>query len=88
MNDLYFHITVKPKSTQNKVVRAADGLQVQVTAAPNDGEANKAVLALLAKTLHMPKKDLEITAGKSGRLKKISVRGINAEELSKRLQSL
>lgn len=85
MNDLSFHITVKPKSTENMLSRDEDGLHVQVTAPANEGAANKAVLAILAKALHLPIKSLTIISGGSGRIKKISVRGINAEELARRL---
>ena len=70
------------------VLREADGLRVQVTAPPNDGEANKAVLAILSKALKLPKKDLTIISGKSGRVKKIAVLGIDANELSRRIQLL
>lgn len=85
MNELSFHITVKPKSTQNMLTRQEDGLHLQVTAPANEGAANKAVLTILAKALHLPKKSLAIIAGGSGRVKKIAVRGIDAEELARRL---
>jgi uncharacterized protein YggU (UPF0235/DUF167 family) len=59
-------------------VRLSDGSEVlaaRVRAAPSDGEANAALLVLLAKTLRVPKSALTFVAGESARLKRIHVRG-------------
>ena len=54
----------------------ADGaLRVKVTAPPEDGKANAAVIAVLARHWRLPKSALEIAAGGSGRLKRVLVRG-------------
>ena len=41
----------------------AGALKVSVTAAPEKGKANRAVLALLAKTLGIPPSSLELASG-------------------------
>ena len=52
---------VTPKASRNEIAglhAAADGvvsLSVRVTAAPDKGRANRAVIALLAKNAHVPK---------------------------------
>lgn len=48
-------------------------LEVRVAAAPTDGEANAAVLKLLAKRLGLPKSAVEIVSGALGRHKRINV---------------
>lgn len=50
-------------------------LKVAVTAAPVDGAANEALLALLARTWRLPKRALSIVAGASDRTKTILVTG-------------
>ena len=50
-------------------------LRVRVTAVPDKGKANKAVIALLSKTLHVPKSAITITAGETARLKTVLVAG-------------
>lgn len=50
-------------------------LKVRVTAPPEDGKANAAVIALLAKRWDVPKTALEIAAGGGARLKRVLVRG-------------
>jgi uncharacterized protein (TIGR00251 family) len=54
---------------------AEAALKVRVTAPPEDGKANAAVIALLAKRWDVPKSALDIAAGGSARLKRVLVRG-------------
>ena len=54
---------------------SSDGprLRIWVTVPPEDGKANKAVIAMLAKTLELPKSALSIERGETSRLKQIRV---------------
>lgn len=54
----------------------ADGtevLRIRVSAVPDKGKANAAVIALLAKTLRLPKSAFAITAGETARLKTLRI---------------
>ena len=56
----------------------ADGrsvLKVRVRAVADGGEANRAVLGLLAKALGVPKAKLRILSGATSRLKQVAVDG-------------
>ncbi len=88
MPDSTFHITVKPKSPRAAVSRTAEGVLVRVTAAPVEGAANTAVILALAGALGVPKSRVEITAGATGRLKRVTVHGLAQEELDARLAKL
>jgi uncharacterized protein (TIGR00251 family) len=69
---------------------AADGsarLAVRVTAAPDAGKANAAVLRLLAKRWRVPARDLHLVAGASGRRKVVHLDG-EAAELISRLEAI
>jgi hypothetical protein len=74
-------IRVTPRGGHNRIegpVQDADGttrLKVTVTAAPADGAANRAVIALLAKTWKLPKSRLTIAAGAGARAKTVLVAG-------------
>ena len=50
-------------------------LCVSVTAAPEKGRANDALLRLLAKSLKQPRRDLDLVAGETDRHKQVLVRG-------------
>jgi uncharacterized protein (TIGR00251 family) len=63
-------VRVQPKARKEGVSLVPDGvLQVSLTAALEDGKANTAVVALLAKTLRIPKRDIVIVAGHRERSK-------------------
>ncbi|MCB1562755.1 MAG: DUF167 domain-containing protein [Alphaproteobacteria bacterium] len=72
------HVRVTPKAKAERIKKAVceDGnplYKIYVTAAPEDGKANKAVIALLAKTLGIPKSALKITRGLTNRNKTIQL---------------
>src|SRR6202030_1520840 len=72
------------------IARAADGapmLKASVTAPPAEGRANDALLALLAKSWGVPRRDLALVSGAKSRNKTVHVAGDPAE-LLKRLPAL
>lgn len=61
-------------------------LRVRVTAVPEKGKANKALLKLLAKTWHAPVSDLELVAGAKARDKIVHWTG-DPNDLARRLEA-
>ncbi len=73
-------LRVQPRARRNRVDGlAADAgggvLRIAVTAAPESGAANDAVIALLAKELHLAKSALSLVSGAADRRKVIKVSG-------------
>lgn len=72
-------VRVTPKASSNKVAgieSTADGkraLKVKVTAPPEDGKANAAVIKVLAKTWKLPKSALDIISGAANRNKVLRI---------------
>ncbi len=58
-------------------------LKVRVRAAPVDGKANAALIALMAKALDVPKSRITLVAGDTARLKTLEVEGVDAVALQK-----
>jgi hypothetical protein len=56
-----------------------------VTAAPEGGKANDAVLRLLAECLDLPGKSLTLVSGPSSRDKIVELHGIDRAEAERRL---
>ena len=73
---LHVKVTPKAKSERVKKETRADGsviYKIYVTAAPEDGKANEAVVKFLAKTLGIAKSRLTITHGHTCREKTIEI---------------
>ncbi len=81
------HVRVVPRSSKNSIAWEEGGLKVHLTAPPVDGAANTALVALLAQCLAVPKRDIEIVRGATGRSKVIEISGISVEDVEKRLFS-
>lgn len=76
-----FKIKVQPRASKNEVVGVlGDALKVRLTAPPVDGEANDCCISFFAKLFKVPKKDVDIISGHTGRNKTILLRGINKDK--------
>jgi uncharacterized protein YggU (UPF0235/DUF167 family) len=62
-------------------------LKARVRAAPTEGEANAALLSLVAKTLDVPRRTVTLAAGDTARIKRIAIAGDGAA-LAARLQHI
>jgi uncharacterized protein (TIGR00251 family) len=68
-------LRVRPKASRDAIVgEHAGALKVAVTAPPEKGKANGAVVALLASALGIPKGNIEIVAGTRSRDKTVAIR--------------
>lgn len=81
-------LKVSPRASRERIEGPVDGvLKVSVTAAPERGRANAAVIELLARALHMPKSKLEVVSGAASRHKTLRIAG-NPSEIGARLKAL
>ena len=60
-------------------------LLVSVTAVPEKGRANKAIIDLVAKQLKIPKRDVEILSGQANTNKVLLIRQIDQRDLLSKL---
>jgi len=82
-------IRVSPRASKNKVDGVRDGrLVVKVTAPPVDAAANEAVVALLADEFDMPKRQITIVMGATGRSKTVELAGVTADAIRARLSDI
>lgn len=64
----HFDVRVTPRAGREAIEEGPDGrLVIRVTAAPEDGKANKAVTKLLAQALGVAKSRLTLTRGTTSR---------------------
>lgn len=75
-------ILVQPRGSQNKVVGIhGDAIKIQLTAAPVDGAANRALIVFIAKHLGLARSSIQILGGHHSRRKQISVTGLSPEQV-------
>jgi uncharacterized protein (TIGR00251 family) len=63
-------------------------LKVAVTAPPEDGRANQALLEVLREALGLKRSQVELLSGQTSRDKRFLIRGVDREELRRRLAVL
>ena len=79
-------IKVIPKSSRDRVVGwVGDRLKVAVTAAPERGKANEAVIEVLAAALELPKSRLRIVSGAASPLKVVEIDEMGLQVLDAKL---
>ena len=82
-------LAVVPRSASDRVGPYVEGvLRVRVTRPPADGEANRAVLRLVARALELAPSRLTLVGGSRARRKRVHIDGIDGDELRRRLASL
>ncbi len=79
-------LRVSPGAERAGIVgRHGEGWKVRVTAPPEDGRANDAVLRLLAHTLSLSRDAVTLVSGHSGRDKVVQLTGIDLARVERRL---
>ena len=84
---LELDIRVQPRASRNAIEVDGERITVRVTAAPESGKANDAVVSLLAKRLGVPKRSVQIVRGHKSRDKRIRIEGISSVDAIERLQA-
>lgn len=82
----FLAVYVTPRSGRDEVMGVCSGsrgdeVRVRVCAPPDGGKANKAVCALVAGALGVPKRDVEIASGAGSRHKRLAVT-VDADRLA------
>ena len=82
-------VRVTPRGGRDAVegwIADADGrpvLKLRVAATAADGAANAAVVALVAKSLRIPKSAVRIAGGETARVKRLEIDGVTATDLQR-----
>ena len=78
--DLILNIKVQPRASKDEFAEVlGNAIKMRITAAPVDGKANQHLIALLAKIFKVPRQQVEICSGETGRNKRIKI--INPKQL-------
>ncbi len=81
-------VRVQPNARKNGIVKFEnDVLYVKLTAPPVEGKANEALIRYLSHLLGIPKTNVSIERGFSGRNKILSVAGIERERFKVQIET-
>ncbi|MGK6322319.1 DUF167 domain-containing protein [Sphingomonas sp. DT-51] len=69
-------VRVTPRGGRDSLAAGTDAhLAARLAAAPVDGAANDALVALVARHFNVAKRDVALVAGQTARLKRLTIRG-------------
>jgi len=81
-------IRVTPRGGRDALTAGTDEyFAARIAAAPVDGAANAALIALVAKTFGVAKRDVTVTGGETARLKRLAITG-DTRALAERARAL
>lgn len=79
-------VSVKPNSAKSEIIGIKeDSLIVKLNALPKDNEANKELIKILSKILKIPKSNIQIIKGKTGRNKTLLFASVSINYLTDKL---
>jgi len=84
---LYLNVHAQPGARRAQLRGVhGDAVKIAIGEAAQDGKANKAIVQVIAKALHLSLSDVEITSGMTSRRKRVFLRG-NCDALKQNLCS-
>jgi uncharacterized protein (TIGR00251 family) len=88
-NGINFQVKVVPASSKTCFEGLyGDMLKVKLSAAPEKGKANEALVDFIAEKLGIKKKFIKVVSGQTSKTKKIAVEQITAQEFLEKLKTV
>jgi uncharacterized protein (TIGR00251 family) len=82
-------VKVVPRAARNEVVGwQGEALKVRVTAPPEAGRANRAVVELLASVLKLKKAAVTIAGGAASAHKRVAIAGLDEKDVMRLLERI
>jgi len=77
-------VRVIPRAAKSQVAgRRDNALLIRLNAPPVDGAANAELIELLAHTLGIPRRNIEIVAGHRSRTKRVKITGVTSADVER-----
>jgi uncharacterized protein (TIGR00251 family) len=79
---MILNVKVTPGASKSEVINFVDGrLRIKIAAAPEDGKANAALIAFLAKKLGCAKSNITLISGEKSRIKSLEIPDSDAQKI-------
>ena len=77
-------VRVQPRASRTEVMGLhGEAIKIRLAAPPVDGAANRALIQLVASTLHVPRSAVTVKAGHAARRKVVDVVGTSVEQAAR-----
>jgi uncharacterized protein (TIGR00251 family) len=77
-------VQVQPRASRTEAQGLhGDAIKIRLAAPPVDGAANRALIRLVASTLHVPRSAVTVRAGHAARRKVVDVVGTSVEQVAR-----
>ncbi len=77
-------VRVQPRASRTEVMGFhGDAIKIRLAAPPVDGAANRALIRLVASTLHVPRSAVTVRAGHAARRKVVDIVGTSVEQAAR-----
>jgi len=87
-NEVRISLRIQPGAPKNAVAGLVNGVwKIHVAAPPVEGKANRELIEYLSEVLDIPKSNIAIVRGETGRDKVVVISGLTREETEKRLSA-
>ena len=87
MTDVVIDVRVIPRAKHTHIDGERDGaILIRLAAPPVDGAANEALIAFLAATIGVPRRNIRVISGERGRRKRVAIAGATRETVTARLR--
>ena len=85
-NGVLLRVRVQPKASRDAVLEACPAYyRIALTAPPVEGAANEALVAFMAHTLGVKKRQVSLAGGAQSRLKSLQIDAVNLAEVRRAL---
>lgn len=85
-NEIRLSFRIQPGAPRNSVAGVASGVwKIRIAAPPVEGKANRELIDYLSEVLDIPKSNIAVVRGETGRDKVVSITGLTPDEVEKRL---
>jgi uncharacterized protein (TIGR00251 family) len=82
-------VRAKPGAKRNELIDERDSaLLVGITAPPEHGKANEAIIELLASSLGLRRAQIELVGGHTAKIKRFLIRQLRPEDLLTRIEAV
>lgn len=80
-------LKISPNASKCEIVKTDTDIKIKLTAQPIEGKANKCLIEFLSKTFKIPKSNIEILKGETGREKTLLFKNLDEEQYNKLLDN-